>query len=162
MIAAQQAEPAPWRGSPWRIAWFVASLAWAVPVGNIAYERIVQVTYQARARLIVEYALWELHPEYHGSPQAWTRFASRLLTDNQLLRRVRLRHRDLANEIELDYRRDLTLAQGEVAATALAAWALPCAAVYGIGFLVARRRRRPATAAPAPAKPAYSEARYRP
>lgn len=145
----------------WHAAWIVIALAYAVPVAYFAYGRLIDITHRAREQLIVEYRLWELHPEYRGTPQTWTRFAARLLTDNQLLRRVRLVQRDLAAEIELDYRRDLTLAQGEVALTALAAWLAPVAGVYGIGYLIARLRR-PAPAARQLQKPAYSEARYRP
>jgi hypothetical protein len=144
----------------WRVAWIVAALAYAVPVTYFAYGRLVEVSQRARERLIVEYRLWELHPEYKGSPQMWTRVASRLLTDNQLLRRVRLVERDAAADIELDYRRDLTIAQGEVVLAAVAAWAAPMALLYGFGYLVARRRR--VVPEPAPEKPAYSEEKYRP
>ena len=146
----------------WKIAWALAALAYAVAVAYMAYGRLGEVTLEARQRLIVEYRLWELHPEYHGTPQAWTRFASRLLTDNQLLSRVRSLHRDLAAEIELDYRRDLTMAQGEVVLTALAAWALPVGALYAIGLLVGRRRRVVPEPEPKPAKLQYSEAKYLP
>ena len=144
----------------WRAAWVLVALAYAAPVAYFAYGRLTEVAQRARERLIVEYRLWELHPEYKGSPQAWTRFAARLLTDSQLLRRVRLVERDAATDIELDYRRDLTIAQGEVVLAALAAWAAPMGIIYGIGCLVARHRR--AVPEPLPAKPAYSEDKYRP
>ena len=147
-------------GLLWRVAWVVVALAYAAPVTYFAYGRLTEVAQRARERLIVEYRLWELHPEYKGSPQAWTRFAARLLTDTQLLSRVRLVQRDVATDIELDYRRDLTIAQGEVVLAAIAAWAAPLALVYGIGYLVARRRR--VAPEPEPAKPAYSEDKYRP
>ena len=147
-------------GLLWRVAWLVVAVAYAAPVAYFAYGRLTEVAQRARERLIVEYRLWELHPEYKGSPQAWTRFAARLLTDSQLLRRVRLVERDVATDIELDYRRDLTIAQGEVVLAALAAWAAPMGLIYGIGYLVARRRR--AVPEPLPAKPAYSEDKYRP
>jgi hypothetical protein len=147
------------RTLPWRIAWLVVALAYAAPVAYFSYGRVIDVSQRARERLIVEYRLWELHPEYHGTPQAWTRFASRLLTDNQLLRRVRLVQRDVATDIELDYRRDLTIAQGEVVLAAIAVWAAPLGLLYGLACLVARRRVAPP---PAPAKPAYSEDKYRP
>jgi hypothetical protein len=153
-------EPSSRQSLPWRIALIVVALAYAAPVVYFAHGRLTEVTHQARERLIVEYRLWELHPEYHGTPQAWTRFASRLLTDNQLLRRVRLVQRDLATDIELDYRRDLTIAQGEVVLAALAVWALPLATLYGIGRLLARRRR--VAPGPEPARPVYSEDKYRP
>jgi len=146
----------------WKIVWTLAALAYAVPVATIAYERLNDVAREARQKLIVEYRLWELHPEYRGTPQQWTRFASRLLTDNQLLSRVRVLHRDLAREIELDYRRDLTMAQGEVVLVAIGAWALPVGALYGIGYLLARRRRAAPAQDKTPARPVYSEAKYRP
>jgi hypothetical protein len=146
----------------WHIVWVVAALAYAVPVATAGYDRLVEVTQRARQRLIVEYRLWELHPEYHGTPQAWTRFASRLLTDEQLLRRMRLVQRDLATDIELDYRRDLTVAQAEVVVVATAAWAVPLVVLYGLGYLIARRRRIAAETDKEPAKPADSDARYRP
>lgn len=144
------------------VAWAVAAVAYAVPVTEAAYDHLTNVTHRARERLIVEYRLWEAHPEYRGTPQAWTRFASRLLTDNQLLQRVRLLHRDLATDIELDYRRDLTLAQSEVVLLAVAQWAVPVGAVFGLGLLLARRRRGAPEPVKPPEKPAYSEAKYRP
>src|SRR5262245_49805829 len=145
----------------WHIALFLLALVYALPVARVAYDRFIDVTQRARERLIIEYRLWELHPEYRGTPQAWTRFAARLLTDNQLLRRLHAAQRELAPEIELDYRRDLTVAQSEVVLAALAAWAAPVALLYGIGFLVARRRQR-GVPEKTPARPAYSEAKYRP
>ena len=145
----------------WHAAWIAVALAYAVPVARVAYDRLIEVTHRARERLIVEYRLWELHPEYRGTPQAWTRFAARLLSDNQLLRRVHIAQRELAPEIELDYRRDLTVAQGEVVLAACAAWAVPVGLLYGIGLLVARRPRRAETQN-RPVQPAYSEEKYRP
>ena len=133
-----------------------------MPVIYFAYDRLNEVTLQAREHLIVQYRLWELHPEYQGKPQMWTRVASRILTDNQLLRRVRMRHgSELAKEIELDYRRDLTLAQSEVVLVATAAWALPLAALYGLGIFLARKRRTPPES-PQPSTPPPSDSRYRP
>ena len=38
------------------------------------------------------------------------------------------------------------MAQGEVVLTAVAAWAVPVGVLYGIGFLIARRRRERARA----------------
>jgi hypothetical protein len=142
----------------WRLAWMVLAAAYAWPVGSIAYERTLDVTRQARERLIVQHRLWELHPEYAGTPETWTRFASRLLTDRQLMSRVRVKYGELATQIELDYRRDLFIAQTEIAVVAVLAWALPVAGLYGVGFAVVRfgRRRQP-TAAQAPA----DDSRYR-
>ena len=148
----------PW----WQIAWLILAIAYAVPVAYYANDRVTEVTRKARERLIVQYRLWELHPEYGGTPRTWTRFASRLLTDNQLLRRVRAKYGDLANDIELDYRRDLSIAQGEVIVAAAAAWAVPLAALYGLGLLIVMRRRRPpAQPQQAPERPAASDSRYR-
>lgn len=151
------------RGSLWKVAWLIFAAAYAAPVCYIAYGRVVEVTRQAREQLIVQHRLWELDPEYQGSPRMWTRVALLLLTDNQLMRRVRMRHgAQLANEIELDYRRDLTLAQAEVVAVAAAAWALPLGALYGLGLLVSRRRRAPPEPLKPPERPVSSDSRYRP
>jgi hypothetical protein len=70
--------------------------------------------------------------------------------------------RELGPEIELDYRRDLTVAQSEVVLAAIAAWAFPVALLYGIGLLVARRRQRALEPEKVPVRPAYAEAKYRP
>jgi hypothetical protein len=147
-------------GSSWQIALVILAVAYAVPLAYVAYNRLEVVARQARERLIVEYRLWELHPEYKGTPQAWTRFASRLLTDGQLLRRVHAKYGALATEIELDYRRDLSVAQGEVVLVVVAAWGIPVGALYGLGILLTRRRRR--VLEKPPEKPGYSDARYRP
>ena len=150
-------------GTLWQAIVLVVAVIYAAPVAYLAYGRLQEVARQAKERLIVEYRLWELHPEYKGSPQQWTRFASRLLTDGQLLRRVREKNGvALATEIELDYRRDLSVAQGEVVIVALAAWGIPVGALYGIVLLATRRRRRVPQPEKAPEKPAYSDSRYRP
>ena len=47
----------------------------------------------------------------------------------------------MADQIELDYRRDLTIAQMEVVLTALGVWALPLALLYAAAWAVRRRRR---------------------
>jgi hypothetical protein len=138
-----------------------AAAVYFVPIGTIAYDKLVEVTRQHRVRLIVSHRLWELHPEYHGSPEAWTGFAARLLTDRQLLLRVRAKYRDGAEQIELDYRRDLSIAQAEVIVVALAIWGVPVGLAYGFGRLLSGRRNKPPPAPP-PARPAYDESRYRP
>jgi len=148
--------------SLWRLVLIAAAAVYAVPIAYLAYGRLEDVSRQARERLIIEYRLWELHPDYHGTPEQWTRFASRLLTDSQLLRRVHAKYGALANEIELDYRRDLSVAQGVVVLVALAAWGAPVGTLYAIGFLVSRRRRRAPATEKLPEKPARSDARYRP
>lgn len=150
----------PWgRYRLWKLAWFVIAAAYAWPVISIAYDRALEVTRRNREQLIVHHRLWELHPEYAGTPRDWTRFASRLLTDRQLLMRVRAKYGDLAEQIELDYRRDLSIAQAGVVLAAAAIWALPLAALYGLGFAVARRRR--SGAARAAEKPPPDDSRYR-
>lgn len=149
---------------PARARWWKAALAliaaiYAWPVYWTAYERVQDVTRKQRQQLIVRHQLWELHPEYPGSPQAWTRFASLLLSDRQLLRRVHRKYGALGKEIELDYRRDLFIAQSEVVLVAVGLWALPLAALYGMGMLVGRRR--PAQPV-APEQTTISDSRYRP
>lgn len=146
----------------WLYLWLVAAAVYAVPIGKTAYDKAVAVTHQHRAQLIVAHRLWELHPEYHGSPENWTRFASRLLTDRQLMRRVRAKYREGAEQIELDYRRDLSIAQAEVIVSAVAIWGLPVGITYGLGWLLTARRRKPPPAPPPPPRPAYDASRYRP
>lgn len=143
----------------WKLAWVAIAAAYAWPVASTAYERTLEVTHQSRAQLIVRHSLWELHPEYAGTPQAWTRFASRLLTDRQLMTRVRAKYGDLADQIELDYRRDLFIAQAEVVLVAGMIWAVPLAALYGIAIAVARARRK--TAKSRDAERDASDSRYR-
>ena len=149
------------QGRWWLYLLMVAAAVYAVPVGNIAYDRTIEVTRKHRAKLIVAHRLWELHPEYNASPETWTRFASRLLTDRQLLLRVRAKYGEGAEQIELDYRRDLSIAQGEVIVAALAIWGVPVGIAYGLGWVFAARRRKPPPAPPAP-RPTYDESRYQP
>ena len=159
--AVNDAVPPP-RRSPWKIAWVILAIVYAAPISYFAYNRLAEVTQQARERLIMQHRLWEVDPEYQGTPKAWTRLASRLLTDNQLMRRVRVRYGELSREIELDYRRDLSLAQMEVIAAYAAAWGIPLGTLYGLGILLARRRRAPPPPPPPPARAPASDARYRP
>src|SRR5262245_27046266 len=118
------------RVSRWKLVWVLVAAAYAVPVAYYAYGRLKDVTRHAREQLIVRHRLWELDPGCQGTPHAWTRFALMLLTDGQLMRRVRNKYGELATEIELDYKRDLTVAQAEVLALAAAAWALPMGLLY--------------------------------
>ncbi|MBM3358900.1 MAG: hypothetical protein FJY54_14385 [Betaproteobacteria bacterium] len=143
----------------WKLAWIAVAAAYAWPVVSIAYDRAVGVTRQARERLIVQHRLWELHPEYYGTAETWTRAASRVLSDRQLMSRVHSKYGNLATQIELDYRRDLFIARAEVFAVALLAWGLPVGALYGIGLTVVRVRRRPA---PQASEPVADDTRYRP
>ncbi len=147
----------------WRAACIVLAVAYAAPVCYFAYNRLAEVSHQAREQFIVHYQLWEMHPEYQGTPQMWTRVASRLLTDTQLMRRIRAKYgRELTQEIELDYQRDLTLARAEVVVVAAAAWALPVGALYGLVLVAARRRRAPPHPPQQPVRPPSSDSRYRP
>jgi hypothetical protein len=161
MQTAEHDPIAPPRRSPWKMAWLILAVAYAAPIAYTGYNKVIEVTREARERLIVQHRLWELDPGYRGTPQIWTRVASRLLTDNQLMRRVRLRYGELTREIELDYRRDLSLAQVEVIAIHVAAWGIPVGALYGLGLLVLKRRRV-SIPPPPPAAPPASDARYRP
>jgi hypothetical protein len=147
------------RARLWLAAWIIASIAYAVPLAWNAYNDVVQVNYRARARLIEQHRLWEVD-NFRGKPQNWTRFAARILTDQQLLRRVAMKYGGQSEEIEREYRRDLTIARAEVFIVAGAWWAGPVAGVYGLMWLV-RRRRRPAP--PAKVQPASaSDPRSRP
>lgn len=158
MIPNMDGRPAS-HGRLWHLAWLALAAIYALPVGWRAYDRVMDVTYKARAQLIMQYQLWELQPEFKGSHQNWTRFASRLLTDRQLMMRVRARHVELATQIETDYRSQLTIAQAEVVIVALALWAAPLATLYAIGLGIAHLRRRAVPEKPQPAS--YSDSRYR-
>ena len=125
----------------WKALWIALAMIIAIPIGSEAYDRILQVNQQSRARLITEHRLWELSPEFRGKPEAWTRFASRLLDDRQLMTRVVAKYGPMADQIELDYRRDLTIAQTEVVLMALGVWALPLAILYALAWAVRPRRR---------------------
>jgi hypothetical protein len=141
------------------VAWIVAAAAYAAPLAWHAYNEIVLVNQQARARLIQNHRLWEVDPNFRGKPEYWTRFASRLLTDRQIFVRVVMKYGAQSEEIEREYRRDLTIARAEVVVVAFAAWAGPLAAIYGLVWLLRRRRPRP----PPKVEPASaSDPRYRP
>lgn len=144
----------------WFYAWIALAILYAILIAMPAYDRVIDVTRNARAQLIVQHRLWELDPRYRGKPEMWTRLASRLLTDRQLMVRMRARYGERAEQLEIEYRSDLTIAQAEVVIAAAAIWGLPVAALYGIGMLVARRRPPPPP--PAPERPRYDESRYRP
>jgi len=144
----------------WKLALLLIAAAYAWPVYWAADSRVQEVTRKQRTQLIVRHQLWELDPDYAGTPQTWTRFAAMLLSDGQILRRVHRKYGELGREIELDYRRDLFIAQAQVILTASAIWALPVVALYGIGAFVGRRRR-PVTQPEMPSVTA-SDSRYRP
>ena len=143
----------------WRGAWLALAIACAVPVASSAYERFNRVSQEARVRLIEQHRLWELQPDFRGKPEVWTRAASRLLNDRQLLMRVAAKYGGQSEEIELEYRRDLGIARAEVVLAAIALWAAPLAALYGIVVLVSGRKRAPL---PKIEPASVSDPRYRP
>jgi hypothetical protein len=162
-MTAQHAE-SPWMRSGRRLqlvraACVVLALAYAVPIAWRAYERLIDVNRKARAQLITHHRLWELQPEFRGKPEVWTRMASHLLNDRQLLSRVEKKYGPQAAEIEIEYRRDLTIARAEVVVVAAAVWAAPVAALYGIALLAQRRRKAPA---PRTEPASISDPRYLP
>jgi len=146
---------------PWKAVFLLLAAIYAWPIISVAYERVQQVNLKQRQQLIIRHQLWELHPEYAGTPEAWTRFASMLLSDRHLMRRVQKKYGALAEQIETDYQRDHFIAQAEVVLVAGACWALPLALVYGIGAMVGQRRRKPARRE-AFEPPSVSDSRYRP
>ena len=149
------------KAKPWHYAWLALALAYAVPVAWHAYDRFIEVTQKAREQLILHHRLWELQQGFRGKPEQWARLAARLLTDRQILLRLRAKYGEAAQPIELEYRSDLTIAQAEVILTAFAIWALPAAALYCVGYLLLERNRAPPPP-PASPRPTYDESRYRP
>jgi hypothetical protein len=123
---------------------------------------VTEVTRDARERLIIQHELWELDRGYYGTPRMWTRVAARVLTDRQLMRRVRAKYGDIGIQVELEYRRDLSIAQAEAAAVVLALWALPLALLFAVGYGGVLRLRRRETTPPPPRPASYDDARYRP
>ncbi len=123
----------------WLILGGAAAVLWGAVVVWQAVPRVTAAGREARTRLIQENRLWETDPLYAGTPKAWTTFAAWLLTDGQLLERVRARQPEQAEAIETEYQRDRFLALAPIALTAVAAWGGP------IGFVAAglwwRRRR---------------------
>ena len=143
----------------WLWAWLAVAVVTGVPVGRLAYQNVVESNIESRHRLIVQYELWRAHPKMSASPQNWARMASRLLTDNQLMTRVRIVHSANAEQIELDYRRDLTITQGLTLSKYVLPWALAIALLYGVGWWLLRPRK---TAPPPKVVPAsYNDPRYR-
>jgi hypothetical protein len=147
------------RARLWQIVWILAAAAYAAPLSWNAYEQLVAVNQQARARLIQQHRLWEMELNFRGKPEHWTRFASWLLTDRQLLARVAMKYGPQSEEIEREYRRDLTIARAEVIVIASALWAGPLAALYGLVWMLRRRPHRPA---PKIEPASASDPRYRP
>lgn len=143
----------------WLWAWLVIVAVSGVPVGQSAYRNLLETNIAARHRLIVQYELWRAHPKLKASPQHWARLASRLLTDNQLMNRVRVVHPNNAEQIELDYRRDLSITQALAIAKYLSPWALMLALLYFAGRWLLRPRK---TTPPPKVVPAsYNDPKYR-
>src|SRR5687768_9218322 len=93
----------------WQWAWVFAALVSAPPVAYHAYQAVQENGRAARMQLIERYSLWESDAQYRASPQAWTRFAARLLNTAQLMQRVRDKHGALADQIEQDFEFDTAL-----------------------------------------------------
>jgi hypothetical protein len=58
------------------------------------------------------------------------------------MERVRVIHGAIAEQIEMDFRRDLLLVCGRTIAAYLLWWLAPLALLYGAGLLYRRRRPR--------------------
>lgn len=142
-----------------RLLCLVAALGYGAPIATSTLDQLVRVNEQARTRLIQHYRLWELEIGPRGRPEFWTRMAAHLLNDEQLLARVDLKYGGEAFDIELEYRRDLTMARAEVVTAALARWGTPLAIVYGVVWLARKRQRKPG-GKPQPAS--VFDPRYRP
>lgn len=126
----------------WLVVGCAAAALWA---GLIAWQvapRVTAAGTEARTRLIQENRLWETDPQYPGTPKVWTYFAAWLLTDGQLLERVRTRHPDRADAIEADYQRDRFLGLAPLILGAVAAWGAPIGAVAAALWWRRRRRTR--------------------
>ena len=139
MTPASGPQSAP-RGLWWRRAWLIAAAATLPLAGYFAYHDTIAVAQSLRVELIQRYSLWETDPDYRSSPRDWTRFAAWLLSNEQLLERVRAKYGPLSDQIELDFRRDAALAHGRVALIYALAWGAPLGALYGLGLLFERRR----------------------
>lgn len=123
----------------WQWAWLLVAAISLPYVAYQGYQSVQESARVARVQLIERYSLWETDPRYAGTPQAWTRFAARLLNERQLLQKVREKHGALADQIEQDYEFDTSLTQAGIIARYFAAWGAPLALLYGVGWLLARR-----------------------
>jgi len=126
----------------WQWAWLLLAAVSLPLAAYHAYQESQQVARALRVQLIERYSLWESDPLYRGTPQSWTRFAAWLLDIDQLMERVRAKHGALADQIELDFRRDTALAYGRIIAVYLLGWGAPLGLLYGAGWLYQRRRSR--------------------
>ena len=123
-------------------AWLIVAALTLLPAAYFAYLDSGEAARVMRVRLIEHYRLWETAPEYAGTPQAWTRFAAWLLDTDQLMERVRMREGALAEQIEIDYRRDMLLVCGKIIGAYLLAWLTALALLFGAARLYRRRARR--------------------
>ena len=105
-LSTHAARPGAW----WRRAWLFAAAVTLPIAAYFAYQESRVVAQSLRVELIQRYSLWETDPDYRGTPRDWTRFAAWLLDNEQLLERVRAKYGPLADQIELDFRRDAALA----------------------------------------------------
>lgn len=126
----------------WQRAWLVLAAVSLPLTAYYAWLATEQADRDLRVQLIQRYSLWEADPQYRGTPQAWTRFASFLLNTEQLMERVRAKYGALAEPIELDFRRDKVFAQGRVIVIYLLGWGMPLGVLYAAGLLYERRRAR--------------------
>jgi hypothetical protein len=126
----------------WQWGLLALAVVTLVPVAWFAYADTLEAARVARVQLIEHYRLWETAPDYAGTPQAWTRFAAWLLDTDQLMERVRVKHGALADQIEIDFRRDLLLVCGRTIGAYLLLWLTPLALLYGAGRFYRRRRQR--------------------
>lgn len=139
MLDAANRRPALPQLSAWQ--WGVLALAAVtlVPIVWFAYADTLEAARVARVQLIEHYHLWETAPDYAGTPQAWTRFAAWLLDTDQLMERVRVKHGAVAEQIEVDFRRDLLLVCGRIIGAYLLFWLTPLVLLYGAVRLYQRR-----------------------
>ena len=125
----------------WQCAWLLLAVISLPPVVYYAYQELQGVQRDLRVQLIRQYSLWENDPTYRGTPQSWTRFAAMLLNTDQLMRRVREKHGEVADKIEEDFQRNAFFAYGTVIVFYLLSWGAPLGLLYGAGWLYQRKKR---------------------
>jgi hypothetical protein len=126
----------------WQLVWMILAALWAGVIAWQASPHMIDAAREARTRLIQQTQLWEMEPAYGGKPETWTRFAAMLLSDEQLLERVRRKYGERAEDIETEYRRDEFVALGVIALAAVAIWGIPVGAGYAATWWYLRRRER--------------------
>ena len=122
--------------------WLIVAVLTLLPAAYFAYRDTGDAARVTRVQLIEHYRLWETAPDYAGTPQARTRFAAWLLDTDQLMERVRMREGALAEQIEIDYRRDLLLVCGRIIGAYMLAWLAAVALLFGAARLYRRRAPR--------------------